>query len=174
MVSRTTRAQISLIPNRLIDLPYYPRFSQANYFKKYRTNYASNFRKVYAKLPFLHVYDDHDVINNYDGGENSEPYRIANRAFEAYHGSSNPDPLRSGQTWYSFDYGGLDFFMLDTRRYRSRNLLPDDDQKTMLGQAQLQDLLDWIARDNGSSFKILISSIPFTENWKGVDGKFQP
>lgn len=134
-------------------------------------NYASNFRRVFQKLPFLHVYDDHDIINNYDAGETSTPFPMAHQSFQAYHGASNPTPSVAGQSWSTFEYGGVSFFMLDTRRYRSRNIVKDDESKTMLGARQLEDLLAWIAEDHKAHFKVLVSSIPFTENWKGVDGE---
>ena len=96
---------------------------------------------------------------------------MAHDAFMAYHGSSNPDPLRADQTWYAFQRGGLDFFMLDTRRYRSKNKVHDNTDKTMLGSEQLQDLLQWLRKPANGAMRVVISSIPFTENWKGVDGK---
>lgn len=118
-------------------------------------------------------YDDHDVVNNFDMGEHARPYPIANQAFEAYQGMSNPTPRKPGQTWYTYEYGGVDFFMLDTRRFRSRNRDRDGPEKTMLGEEQLSELLTWLSTASDSHFKIIISSIPFTENWKGVDGKCQ-
>ena len=64
--------------------------------------------------------------------------------------------------------------MLDTRRYRSPNdntngsdPITGDPTKTMLGAEQLADLLSWLKRPEpaGVRWKILVSSIPFTQNW---------
>ncbi len=153
------------------DLPYFPNPTLAAYRKKYRATYASpSYRTLYRSLPILNVYDDHELLNNWDGGE-SHPWPIAHSAFMTYHGNSNPQPMRRDQTWYAYTYGGIDFFMLDTRRYRSRNMSPDDSHKTMLGPEQLEDFLSWLTpKSNDGVFKVAISSVPFTQNWKGVDG----
>lgn len=61
--------------------------------------------------------------------------------------------------------------MLDTRRYRSPNDVKDGPSKTMLGTAQLDDLLKWL--DHGDSmirWKFIVSSVPMTKNWR-VNGK---
>ncbi|BFZ57436.1 hypothetical protein PYCC9005_004488 [Savitreella phatthalungensis] len=155
------------------DLPHFPELSLDNYYQKYRTIYASeSFRQVYWHLPIVHTYDDHDVVNNYDSGEDTERYQVAHSAFEAYHGGSNPPAVRPGATYYTFSRGAVDYFLLDTRRYRSPNTAVDDAHKTMLGRQQLSDLLSWLGDYDGGNtkFKVIVSSVPFTRNWGGVDG----
>jgi alkaline phosphatase D len=82
--------------------------------------------------------------------------------------------VRPDESWFSFTQGPASFFMIDTRRYRSPNdksngsdPFSGEPTKTMLGEAQLADLLAWLKQPepSGVRWKILISSIPFTKNW---------
>jgi alkaline phosphatase D len=60
--------------------------------------------------------------------------------------------------------------MMDTRTYRDKNdvLPPNSTEKSMLGQGQLADLLDFLRRPTpkGVHWKIVVSSVPFTKNWR--------
>ena len=41
-----------------------PITSRAAYAKKYRQIYASkDLRRIYERIPMLHIYDDHEIIN---------------------------------------------------------------------------------------------------------------
>lgn len=57
--------------------------------------------------------------------------------------------------------------MLDTRRYRSEESLTDDPDKSMLGPQQLEDVLGWLEAE--TKLKVLVSSVPFTRNWRGPE-----
>ena len=74
-------------------------------------------------------------------------------------------------TWSFFDNGPASFFILDTRRYRIRSNLanPSDPSVSMLGILQLVSLLNWLAQPPppGISWKFVVSSVPFTKNWRG-------
>ena len=60
--------------------------------------------------------------------------------------------------------------MLDTRRYRSYNFAPDGSEKSMLGEQQKADFIDWLRQDEaGIQWKIVVSSVPFTKNWRYND-----
>ncbi|KXS94081.1 hypothetical protein AC578_10515 [Pseudocercospora eumusae] len=145
-------------------------------------DYRRNYRQVYAspdwpdaakELPWIHVYDDHEIQNDWDGNTTSV-FPAANDPYEHYHISANPPAVRKGETYFSFTQGPATFFMLDTRRYRSPNdntngsdPITGDPTKTMLGAQQLSDLLAWLQRPEpqGVKWKILVSSVPFTKNW---------
>lgn len=74
----------------------------------------------------------------------------------------------TGPTWFEFAQGPANFFMADTRSYRSSNKIDyEDKEKTMLGLAQLSDLLAFLRRPEprGVDWKIVASSVPFTKNW---------
>jgi alkaline phosphatase D len=65
--------------------------------------------------------------------------------------------------------------MMDTRSYREPSLESPADSvnKTMLGKEQLADLLSFLEKPAavGVKWKFVISSIPFTKNWRvnGLD-----
>ncbi|KAH8829711.1 PhoD-like phosphatase-domain-containing protein [Flagelloscypha sp. PMI_526] len=152
------------------DVPYYAGDEVEAYQRLYRRNYNSpSFRKVYEKLPMLHTYDDHEIINNFAGKANDStpPYPSAVVPFKRYNADANPESHKKDTFYYSFNRGDVAFFVLDTRRYRSDVLTADEDEKlTMLGEEQLTALHSWLGRVNSTAtFKFIVSSIPFTSLW---------
>jgi len=50
------------------DVPLYFGDSKDAYRRLYRRNYQSqSFRKVYERLPIIHIYDDHEFVNDFVG-----------------------------------------------------------------------------------------------------------
>ncbi|MQA09646.1 MAG: alkaline phosphatase [Pseudonocardiaceae bacterium] len=116
---------------------------------------------AHAVAPWVVVFDDHEVENNWAGdvpedgsqtpGDDFLPRRKA--AFQAYYENM---PLRSAakpsgsdmQLYRRFSWGGLaTFHMLDTRQYRDdqcedSSCDPDDPDRTITGSQQEQWLLD--------------------------------
>lgn len=141
-----------------------------DYRRDYRMNYNSpDWRPASRYLPWIHVYDDHDIENDWDRNTTGV-YQTAARVWEHYHGSVNPPVVQGAKTYYSFTQGPASFFLLDTRRYRSSELAapPDSPEKTMLGQEQLSHLLAWLRKppSPGIKWKIIASSVPLTKNWR--------
>lgn len=142
--------------------------------REYRQVYASpDWPAASLELPFIHVYDDHEVANDWDKNTTGL-FAAANDAYQHYHIAANPPAVRPGETYFSFTQGPATFFMLDTRRYRSPNdntngsdPITGDATKTLLGHQQLADLLAWLQRPEhpGVRWKVVISSVPFTKNW---------
>lgn len=90
--------------------------------------------------------------------------------FYIYQHSINPPPARPGVTYYTFNHGTASFFMIDTRRYRSYNFASDGPKKTMLGESQKADFIKWLRQNEaGIQWKIVVSSVPFTKNWRYGD-----
>lgn len=98
--------------------------------------------------------------------------------------AANPPParksgtyneIRQGATWFEFDSGPAMFFMMDTRKHRDSNydLPKNSTEKSMLGEDQLSDLLAFLQRPlpAGVRWKVVASSIPFTQNWGGPSEK---
>jgi alkaline phosphatase D len=147
-----------------------------DYREKYRQIYASpDWAAVGQNLSWIHVLDDHEIANDWSSNTTGV-YKAAIDSWDHYHKAANP-PLakRSGTlsarktaTYFEFTQGPASFFLLDTRTYRSSNNLPfEDEDKTMLGQEQLEDFIAWLNRPEpkGVKWKIVASSIPFTKNW---------
>ncbi|PWZ03745.1 hypothetical protein BCV70DRAFT_197941 [Testicularia cyperi] len=163
------------------DVPHYGGPETSAYRKLYRNLFASeSFRKVFERIPVIGIYDDHEVVNNWSGkDENSEEleaFAPANTAWKEYIGDANPEPLEQGENYYTFQYGeSAAFFVMDTRKHRTHHTAEDDEDKTMLGYRQKQDLYRWLAAVNDTvAFKFVVSSVPFNTLWGGeldVDGQ---
>lgn len=156
-----------------IDVPRRQGILTEDYRREYRQMYASPDWPEAAKIPWIHVYDDHEVANDWDRNTTGI-FAAANDPYQHYHVAANPPRARTGETYFSFTQGPATFFMLDTRRYRSPNdhtngsdPATGEPTKTLLGKQQLADLLAWLKRAEhpGVRWKILVSSIPFTKNW---------
>lgn len=157
-----------------IDVPRRPGTTAEDYRQEYRRMYASpDWNDATKNLPWIHVYDDHEVANDWDGNTTGV-FPSAYDPYSHYHTSVNPPAVRRDESWFSFTQGPASFFMIDTRRYRSPNdktngsdPFSGEPTKTLLGEAQLADLLAWLKRPEpaGVRWKILVSSIPFTKNW---------
>ncbi|OBS23122.1 hypothetical protein FPOA_03681 [Fusarium poae] len=151
-----------------IDLPIPLGWDVDAYTTAYRQVYASpSWSPQLRSLPWLHVYDDHEIINDWAANETGL-YDTAMQPFWNYHRYANP-PSEFGarKTYYTFRHGGVAFFVLDTRRYRSHNAMADGPEKTMLGAEQRAALTKWLQTE--SDWKVVVSSVPFTRNWRGPD-----
>lgn len=93
------------------------------------------------------MYDDHEILNNYagQGNDSQPPFPAASDAFNIYHAASNYEPIKPNQYHYNFQYGDSAFFVMDTRRHRTRNT-EDPSLSTMLGDSQLADLFSWLTK----------------------------
>ncbi|KAI9751401.1 MAG: hypothetical protein M1815_001167 [Lichina confinis] len=152
-----------------VDVPKRFGTDVESYRRQYRMTYASpDWKPMSRALPWIHVIDDHDIANDWDRNTTGL-YANAIDAWNSYHASVNPAPMRAGATYYSFAQGPASFFMMDTRRYRSSEQVrpADSPEKTMLGENQLADLLAWLRQPPppGVHWKIVVSSVPFTKNW---------
>ncbi|KAF2023490.1 Metallo-dependent phosphatase [Setomelanomma holmii] len=152
-----------------VDVPHRQGKDLETYRREYRQVYSSpSWPAVSDNLPWIHVIDDHEIHNDWNGNMTGVAVP-AYDAFTLYNAAANPPPHRKGHTYFSFTQGPAEFFLLDTRRYRSpENKDPSDTAKTMLGQQQLDDLLAWIHKvpHNGVNWKFIVTGIPFTKNWQ--------
>ncbi|KAN0141369.1 PhoD-like phosphatase domain containing protein [Lactarius tabidus] len=150
------------------DVPTYHGDSTHAYRRLYRRNYNSpSFRKIYERLPIIHTYDDHEIINNYIGQSNdTPPFVNADDAYRIYNGGGNYDARIPGEHYHDFRYGDVAFFVMDTRRHRSSPFDGEAVTRTMLGDTQLSALYEWLGKVNQTAtFKFIITSVPFTSLW---------
>ncbi|PSN75422.1 Metallo-dependent phosphatase [Corynespora cassiicola Philippines] len=152
-----------------IDVPQRLGVEAEHYRREYRQVYSSpSWPAVSNNLPWIHVIDDHEIANDWSANITGVAVP-AYDAFSHYHGAVNPPAHREGHTYYSFTQGPAQFFLVDTRRYRSpANNKPDDETKSMLGEQQLDDLLAWLSKPppRGIHWKIIVTGVPFTKNWQ--------
>jgi alkaline phosphatase D len=144
-----------------------------DYRAKYRYNRADPaVQALFRITPVYATWDDHEVANNFAG--QSEPLMpIGRRAFRDYWAIEGP-PEEPDRLYRRVRWGrDVEVFILDTRQYRSRNTEPDGPDKTMLGAAQRQWLLDGVAASD-ATWKLIVTSVPlgiFTGNdsWTGAN-----
>jgi len=105
------------------------------------------------------IYDDHEFRNNWDAhfvALEPDRYAAAMQTWDEFF----PLPETGEIKYRSWRWGAhLECFLLDCRRFRSANAAPDDAQKTMLGEAQHQWLIDGVTRST-ATFKLILTSIP--------------
>lgn len=111
-----------------IDVPLRLSSTTSHYRSEYRRVYASpswNLPSI-SSVPWLHTLDDHEIANDWSAGNETEPFPSAADPFMHYHVSVNPPtppgtPSSSVEntTYFQFSRGPAEFFLLDTRRYRT-------------------------------------------------------
>ncbi len=131
-------------------------------------------RDFLRRVPFYAQWDDHEVINDFGASWDSvskQPSRggfpnlvAAGRdAFFAWNPITR-HPAEPERIYRSFRWGrDLELFVLDARSYRSLNDLAErpDAPKTLLGEAQLDWLLDGLKRSD-ATWKIVSSDVPLS------------
>jgi alkaline phosphatase D len=150
-----------------------------NRYAQYRSDPA--LQAVHAAFPFLVVWDDHEVDNNYAGlheefGAPVEQFALRRAAgYKAYyeHMPLRRSSLPTGaflQLYRPFAYGSLaSIFMLDTRQYRTDQPCGDnvqlpcdgsrDPKATLLGDTQERWLFDRLNR-SPAAWNFLAQQIP--------------
>jgi alkaline phosphatase D len=116
-------------------------------------------QRLLAGTPMYAVWDDHEVVNDFDSATPSLPAGL--RAFLDY----NPLPRDAGTRLYRRVRRGrhLELFLLDNRQYRDPNAWPDTGArpKTMLGEAQRDWLIAGLAASD-ATWKVVVSSVPMS------------
>jgi phosphodiesterase/alkaline phosphatase D-like protein len=121
----------------------------------------AGWKSLRAAHPVFTMWDDHELTNNFDGGTSDALYAPAKQAFQEYHGHANPDPVTSGELYYTFQYGDVGFFVADLRSFRSTETDTDDASKTILGATQKAALKDWLLTNKTAlKLKFIVASVP--------------
>lgn len=124
----------------------------------------SALQRFLAATPVYAIWDDHEVRNNFSGTIDPQ-MPIGRQALLEYWPIATPptDPFR---LYRNFRWGAdAEIFILDTRQYRSSNGHPDGPNKTMLGSAQREWLIEGLTRST-ATWKFVVTSVPLS-NQKG-------
>jgi len=113
------------------------------------------YRAHMTGIPQLATWDDHDFGSN-DSDRTFPGAAGARRAFRHYWPNPAAGLADTPGIFFSYRYGGVDFFFLDDRTHRDPNRDPDGPAKTMLGAGQLAWLKAGLAASR-APFKVLIS-----------------
>lgn len=133
----------------------------------YRLKHSYNradvsFRKLLSKMPVFATWDDHEFIDDFDNqADQLEMWALGQQSFIDYYplqpNQENSDAIYRSQRWGQH----LELFILDTRQYRSHNISPDNEAKTMLGAQQKAWLKESLANSD-ATWKVIISSVPIS------------
>ena len=115
---------------------------------------------VSQSVPVYVIWDDHEVRNNFAGPFDSQmpTGRQALREYWPIRVAPD-DPHRLYRTVRAG--ADLELFILDTRQYRSRNADQDGPTKTMLGERQLQWLLNGLT-ESTATWKVIVTTVPLS------------
>ena len=129
----------------------------------YRDKHAAN-RKDRHLQDFLAgyvtyaIWDDHETEDNFNS---LHPH--IEKALQAFREYWPCKPAHPAALYRQFSWSGVDFFILDTRRFRSEQTMPDGPGKTMLGSIQ-KSWLKKLLKASTAPFKFIITSVPFHGN----------
>jgi alkaline phosphatase D len=128
---------------------------------------VNSYVPVGPRVPQLAIWDDHDFGDN-NGDRTNAAKDTALEVFRNYW--ANPDyGLKDAPgVFFSYRYGGVDFFLLDVRYYREPNATPDHKGKSMLGARQKAWLKDAL-KTSTAPFKVLVSGSGWSQA-KGLGG----
>jgi alkaline phosphatase D len=145
---------------------FFPSLSHYRY--KHSTNrkdkHLQNFLSRYVTYA---IWDDHEVENNFHSGHPHMEEGL--QAYKEYWPCRQVDPAA---LYRKFSWSGVDFFILDARRFRSQQDDEDGADKTMLGAAQK----NWFKNNLKASrapFKFVITSVPFHGGGKDTWGSYR-
>lgn len=127
---------------------------------KYHRNFDEYFQGVSNHIPIMAIWDDHDY-----GQDNSDgTYRYKDEAKQVFLETfpTYPYETKEGGLHYRFSVADVDFFVLDTRWYRTAMQVEDGPDKTMLGQQQLEWLLAGL-KASKAAFKMILSSVSWND-----------
>lgn len=130
-------------------------------------------RSVARFVPFglrtsqLAIWDDHDFGLN-DADRTFAGKDVGLEVFKRYWANPAYGADKVPGVFFSYSYGGVDFFCLDVRYHRDPNDGPDHGGRTMLGAGQKQWLKEQLLKSN-APFKVLLSGSGWTAA-KGAGG----
>ncbi len=154
-------AMLMLGDNVYIDQP---QFSLCQHYCYYRRQCRPEWKRFTASVPIYSIWDDHDFATNdcNNGPHKNKPAwkpKVWNTFKQNWINPGYGGGEENPGCWYDFQIGDVHFIMLDGRYYRHR------EGKTMLGPVQKAWLLKTL-KASKSTFKILVSPVPFTPKIK--------
>lgn len=144
------------------------------FWEKYRKYFSQdNIRSLMSQVPTYMILDDHEIRNDWSKdqiGKYGGLYQAAMQAYHSYQHLHNPD-TDLGQFWYTFQVGAFPFFSVDTRTARVKKSTASV-QKTLLGIAQFNALIDWLFENKTAPKLFIMSSVPFFPDNRSDEDKW--
>jgi len=123
---------------------------------RHRYTHTRSYPELQPLLGFVHhyaIWDDHD----YGPNDSDRSFRLKDESLETFKlfwANQTYGTKETPGVFQRFEWGDVEFFMLDDRYHRSPNRAADNQEKTMFGKAQLQWLMDALTSSN-APFKIV-------------------
>eukprot|EP00808_Paulinella_micropora_P016549 g23655.t1 len=143
------------------------------YAREYRaTLHREESQAALSTIPTLFMYDDHELVNNYGEGNQTEVWRTAISQWDRYVGALNPSSASADRTGYQYSLqaGPCDIFVLDTRYHRN------EAKGVLIGSDQLAQVKNWLLGVNASrvtpTFKFIVSPSGITLNNPSTSGNW--
>lgn len=162
-----------------------PPLAQAgvrSFAEHWRYNLADpGLRRLRARMGWLAVWDDHEVVNDFGPATAHPPGEPRRRLLEpglrafVEFNPVLPPPHDPTRLYRSLRWGRqAELFVLDTRQYRDANAAPDTGTtpKSLLGQTQRDWLIDGLRRSD-ATWKFVVSSVPIVipTGWPAENGR---
>ena len=122
----------------------------------YRYTHTRSLKEMQPLLGSTHhyaIWDDHDFGPN-DSDRSYWGKNMTEEAFNLFWGNNNTNLTGQGGTTNTFFWNDVQFFMLDNRYFRTPNNRKDG-ERTMIGEAQFQWLIDALIFSR-ASFKFIV------------------
>lgn len=120
---------------------------------RYQRQTYSQLAPFWANTAHYALWDDHD----YGPNDSDRTYRLRNEALKVFN-DYWPSPVRgtleTPGNFFRFEWGDVEFFMMDDRFHRAPNRWPAGPDKVMFGRGQL-DWLKGSLLDSDATFKII-------------------
>ncbi len=124
----------------------------------YRYTHARSLPELQPLLASVHhyaIWDDHDFGPN-DSDRGYPLKKITEEVFKVFWPATNYGAATQGEGIYSsFVWGDCQFFLLDNRFFRTPNLDKSSKNRTILGEQQMQWLLDGLTYSH-ATFKFIV------------------
>ena len=129
-----------------------------------RQRIVERMQPLIRSVPQLAIWDDHDFgYNNSDGSSPGKLQALA--VFKRYWANPAFGLPGTPGVFFEHSHGGVDFFFLDGRYYRTPNSAPDGSTKAFLGAAQTEWLKQRLLASR-APFKVLVCG----SGWSAADG----
>jgi len=151
------------------DLPVRKPFAPS--LAHYRSKHAANrkdahLQNCFARRVTYAIWDDHETE---DDCHSLNPFMgRALQAFKEYWPCKAVDPAA---LYRQFSWASIDFFIFDTRRFRTPQSSADGPEKTMLGAGQKRWFKD-VLKASKAPFKFVITSVPFQGDGSDTWGSY--
>lgn len=134
-------------------------------------------RAFLTQLPQYMILDDHEIANDFSNDfktqlQGATPAQFKYMAMKAYREFVHIRHPETGDQayYYSFSYGGAQFFVLDTRTERWA-FQQDGDGNQIISKEQMTQLKKWLLKYSDVP-KFIVSSVPFVAHVRRSDDKW--